>query len=321
MDWRLNDKVRVKKNPRYWDAANTRAQLVDFLPITSPSTAFNLYEQGRADVVWDKNLVPAELLDVLMNRPDVHHFDYLGTSFIRFNVTRKPFDDPRVRRALGMAVDRQRLVDKIIRGGEHITTSLVPAGTANYNPVPGLAYNPEAARTLLAEAGFPGGKGFPRFEFLGTTAKLGEDVAVELQQMWRDNLGLNMTLHPLEWKVYLSSEAHLDYDVAGASWIGDYNDAQTFLGMFTSEDGNNQTGWKNPRYDALIHAAGEQADLVARAKIFEEAETLLVRDEAPIVPTYNYKGVNYFNTNRIQGIHPNLLDDHPLRAIHRVSPP
>jgi oligopeptide transport system substrate-binding protein len=321
VDWRLNDKVRVKKNPRYWDAANTRAQLVDFLPITSPSTAFNLYEQGRADVVWDKNLVPAELLDVLMNRPDVHHFDYLGTSFIRFNVTRKPFDDPRVRRALGMAVDRQRLVDKIIRGGEHITTSLVPAGTANYNPVPGLAYNPEAARTLLAEAGFPGGKGFPRFEFLGTTAKLGEDVAVELQQMWRDNLGLNMTLHPLEWKVYLSSEAHLDYDVAGASWIGDYNDAQTFLGMFTSEDGNNQTGWKNPRYDALIHAAGEQADLVARAKIFEEAETLLVRDEAPIVPTYNYKGVNYFNTNRIQGIHPNLLDDHPLRAIHRVSPP
>jgi len=321
VDWRLEDRVRVRKNPRYWDATNTLAQMVDFLPITSPSTAFNLYEQGRADIVWDKNLVPAELLDVLFGRPDVHKFDYLGTAFIRFNVTRKPFDDPRVRRALGMAVDRERIVKRITRGGEHITTSLVPAGTANYTPVSGLEYNPDAARKLLAEAGYPDGKGFPRFEYLGTTAKLSEDLAVELQQMWHDNLGITMTPHPLEWKVYLSSEAHLDYDVAGAAWIGDYNDPQTFLGMFTSEDGNNQTGWKNSRYDTLIHQAGEQPDLAVRATIFQQAETLLVRDAAPIVPVYNFVGVNYFNTNRIQGIYPNLLDDHPLRAIHRVAPP
>jgi oligopeptide transport system substrate-binding protein len=317
----LEDKVRVRKNPRYWDATNTLAQIIDILPITSPSTAFNLYEQGRADVVWDKNLVPAELLDVLFGRADVHKFDYLGTAFIRFNVTRKPFDDPRVRRALGMAVDRQRLVDKITRGGEHITTSLVPAGTAHYTPVPGLDYNPDAARKLLAEAGYPGGKGFPRFEYLGNTSKLSVDVGVELQEMWHDNLGLDVELHSLEWKVYLSSEQHLDYAVAGAAWIGDYNDPQTFLGMFTSGDGNNETGWKNPAYDNLIHQAGEQPDLAARAKIFQSAETMLVREEAPIVPVYNFVGVNFYHTNRIQGIYPNLLDDHPLRAVHRIAPP
>ena len=320
MDWRLNDRVRLKKNPHYWDAAHTRANIIDLLPIISPSTAFNLYEQGRADIVWDKNLVPAELLDILLRRPDVHKFDYLGTAFIRFNVTRKPFDDPRVRRALGMAVDRQQIVDKITRGGEHITSSLVPAGVANYTPVPGLDYNPGAARKLLAEAGYPGGKGFPSFEYLGSTAKLSEDVAVELQQMWRDNLGLTMTLHPQEWKVYLSSEAHLDYDLAGASWIGDYDDPQTFLGMFTSEDGNNQTGWKNPSYDAFVQAAGKQPDLVARAQIFQHAETLLVAQAAPIVSLYNFVGVNYFNTNYIQGLYQNLLDDHPLQALHRVAP-
>jgi oligopeptide transport system substrate-binding protein len=312
--------VRVRRNPAYWDAANTQSRIVDFLPITSPTTALNLYEQGRADVVWDKSLVPAELLDVLLQRPDFHHFNYLGTSFIRFNVTRKPFDDPRVRQALGMAVDRDRIVRKILKGGEHVTTSLVPPGTANYASVDGLAYNPTEAARRLAAAGYPGGRGFPRFTFLVSSVKLGGDVAVELQQMWHDTLGIDMEIRPLEWKVYLNAEAHLDYDLSAASWIGDYNDPQTFLGMFTSEDGNNQTGWKWPAYDVLVRAAGEQTDLPARQKTFQQAETILVREQTPIVPLYNYVGVNYYNSNRIQGIYPNVLDDHPLRSIRRVPP-
>jgi oligopeptide transport system substrate-binding protein len=319
VSWRLNDKVRMRKNPFYWDATNTLANIIDFLPVTSPSTALNLYEQGRADIVWDKNLVPSELLDVLLKRPDFHTFDYLATAFLRFNVTRKPFDDPRVRRALGMAIDRQRIVTKITRGGEHPTSSLVPPGTANYDSMPGLAYNPEAARKLLAEAGYPGGKGFPRLSFLMYGVKLYENIGVELQQMWHDNLGIDVELRPLEWKTFLSAQNHLDYDLSESGWIGDYDDAQTYLGMFTSEDGNNETGWKNPQYDALIAAAGDQPDIAAREQIFQKAETLLVHDEAPIVPMYNYKGLNYFRTNKIAGIWQNLLDDHPLQTIHRIA--
>jgi len=136
--------------------------------------------------------------------------------------------------------------------------------------------------------------------------------------MWHDNLGIDMELRPLEWKVYLGAESHLDYDVMQASWIGDYDDAQTFLGMFTSEDGNNHTGWKHPAYDQLIEQAGEQTDVVKREHLFQQAETILVRDEAPIVPIYVYKGVNYFRTNEIQGIWQNLLDNHPLQPIYRV---
>src|SRR6202451_613943 len=94
--WRLNDKVRLKKNPRYWDAANTQSDILDISPIGSPSTAFNLYEQGAVAIIWDKEVVPAELLDVLIHRPDVHSFNYLATYFVNINVTRKPFDDPRV---------------------------------------------------------------------------------------------------------------------------------------------------------------------------------------------------------------------------------
>jgi oligopeptide transport system substrate-binding protein len=322
--WRLNDKVRLKINPRYWDATNTQSETIDILPIGSPSTAFNLYEQGAVDIIWDKEVVPAELLDVLIHRPDVHPFNYLATYFVNINVTHKPFDDPRVRKALALAVDRNRLVKKIMKGGERPTSHLVPDGTANYTSPEGLDYNPALAKKLLAEAGYPDGKGFPRFEYLfnapaGGGAKLHEDIAIELQQMWRETLGINMGLRQVEWKVYLNSTSHLDYDLSRGDWIGDYDDANTFLDIFVGDSGNNRTGWKNTRYDALVNEANEQTDLNKREKLFQQAEAILVRDELPIVPLYIYAGINYFDTNKITGIYENILDDHPLQYIRKIK--
>jgi oligopeptide transport system substrate-binding protein len=322
--WRLNDKIRLKKNPRYWDAANVQSDVIDLLPVAASKVALNLYECGQADIVWDKELVPTELVDVLLKRPDFHTFDYLGTYFIRFNVTRKPFDNPLVRQALALAIDKERIVKKITRAGERPASHLVPDGTANYSPPDGLGYDPALARKLLAQAGYPGGKGFPRFEYLfnaaaGGAADMHQNVAVELQQMWRDGLGIQMDLRQLEWKVYLSAQSRLDYDLSRSSWIGDYNDAQTFLGMFTSDDGNNRTGWKNPRYDELIKSANNEPDLIKRAQLFQQAETLLVKDEVPIVPLFFYVGVNYFDTNKIQGIYQNILDVHPLQDIRKIK--
>jgi oligopeptide transport system substrate-binding protein len=324
--WRLNDKIRLKKNPRYWDATNTQSEIIDLLPVGSPNAALNLYTHGQADIVWDKDLVPTELVDALLQRPDFHTFDYLGTYFIRFNVTKKPFDDPRVRRALALAVDRDRIVKKITRAGEQPAFTLVPKGTANYTAPDGLGYNPDAARKLLAEAGYPGGKNFPHFEYMfnaaaGGSAKIHESIAIELQQMWRDELGVQMDLRQLEWKVYLNAQSHLDFELSRSSWIGDYNDPQTFLGMFTSTDGNNRTGWKNPRYDELIKSANNEPDLQKRAQFFQQAETLLVKDEAPIIPLFFYVGINYFDTNKIQGIYQNILDVHPLQAIRKIKTP
>ena len=324
VEWRLNDKVRLEKNPRYWDAANTMSDIIDILPVGSPDTALNLYERGQADIVLDRMLVPGELLDVLLKRPDFHTFNYLGTYFIRFNVTKKPFDDPRVRQALALAIDKERIVKKITRAGEKIADSLVPPGVENYTSPPGLGYNPELARKLLAEAGYPGGKGFRRFEYTYNAAagggdKIHEDIAIELQQMWRDQLGINMDLRQLEWKVYLSAMDHLDYQLARSSWVGDYDDANTFLEMFRSFDGNNRTGWTNATYDALILQANEQTNLAAREKIFQQAEALLVSNQTPIIPLYYYVGVNYFDTNKIQGFYENSLDDHPLQSIRKVK--
>jgi len=321
--WRLNDKVRLKKNPRYWDAANTQSDIIDISPIGSPGTAFDLYEQGVVDIIWDKEVVPSELLDVLMKRPDVHPFNYLATYYINFNVTRKPFDDPRVRKALALAVDRNRIIKKIMKGRERPTLHLVPDGTANYTSPDGLDYNPALAKKLLADAGYPGGKGFPRIEYIfnapaGGGTKIHGDIAVELQQMWHDTLGINMDLRQVEWAVYLSSTAHLDYDLGRGDWIGDYDDANTFLDLFLSDSGNNRTGWKNARYDALVAEANKQTDLKKREELFQQAETILVHDELPIVPLYIYAGVNYYHTN-VQGIYQNILDDHPLNYIKKVK--
>lgn len=152
--WRVNDKIRVRKNPRYWDAANVLNQVVDFIPCDQPNVALNLYETGAADIIWDKGLVPAELMDLLRQRSDCHNFDYLGTYFYRYNVNHKPFDDPRVRQALALAVDKQRIVERITKAGEKVATHLTPKGMSNYRPPEGLGYNPDAARKLLADAGF-----------------------------------------------------------------------------------------------------------------------------------------------------------------------
>jgi len=324
VEWRLNDKIRLKKNPLYWDSANTQSEIVDILPVGSPNTALNLYERGQADIVWDKELIPSELIDVLLKRPDFHAFTYLGTYFIRFNVTKKPFDDPRVRQALALAIDKERIVKKITRAGEVTTSHLVPDGTRNYTSPPGLGYDPAQARKLLAEAGYPGGKGFPRFEYLfnaagGSGGKIHENIAIELQQMWRDQIGIEMELRQVETQVFWGMESRLDFQVSRSSWIGDYDDANTFLGMFLTGDGNNETGWSNPHYDDLVHAANETTDAKQREKLFQQAETILVHDEAPIIPLYIYSGINYFDTNKILGIWENVLDDHPLRSIRRIS--
>lgn len=145
-----------------------------------------------------------------------------------------------------------------------------------------------------------------------------EKIAVELQNMWREQLGIEVELHQMEWKVYLAAQSHLDYDLSRSSWVGDYNDANTFLDMFMSDNGNNRTGWKNAHYDDLIREANLQTDLQRREQLFQEAEKMLIAEEMPIVPIYFYIGFNYYDPKKISGIWPNILDNHPLQYIRKI---
>ncbi len=320
--WRLNDKIRMRKNPYYWDAANTKTELVDWLPISMPSTALNLYDTGIADIIWDKDIIPEELMDELKRRPDYHTFNYFASYFARINVTKAPFTDVRVRRALALALDKKHLIERILRGGEQASDHLVPEGAPNYTPPKGLGYDPVKARQLLAEAGFPGGQGFPTFNYLidsGSGNNIHSQIAVELQHAWEQELGIHMEIRQMEKKIYVAAQNSLDYNVSRSSWVGDYNDPNTFLDLFRSDNGNNRTGWKNARYDDLMHQADFEPDVKKRAADLEEAETLLVADEIPIIPLYIYVGFNYYNPTKIKGIYPNVLDQHPVNDIWKVA--
>ncbi len=318
-EWRINQRVRLRANPFYWDHSHVELQTIDALPTDKANTAFNIYTTGQADLILDKNLIPAMLLDALRNRPDFHSTPFLGTYFYRFNVTRPPMNHPLVRRAIGLAINKRRIVEKVTRAGEPIATHFVPPGTRQYESPPGEDFNPDKARQLLSEAGFPGGKGFPTITLLYADQSVAKGVATEVQDMLHKELGVTIQLAQQEWKVYLNSMSQLDYDIAASSWLGDYNDANTFLDMFVTGGGNNRTGWSSPRYDQLIRDAARELDPVQRAGIFQKAETLLIRDEAPIAPIYFYVGIQFFDPNRISGIEPNVLDEHPLKYLRKKN--
>ena len=317
-EWRPFDRLRLVKNPRYWNAASVGLQSVDVLPASRPNTAYNFYSTGLADLMMDKGLAPTALIGELKKRPDFHAAPFLGNYFIRFNAKRKPFDDVRVRRAFSLVVDKEYLTERITRAGERPASSFVPPGAgAGYQPPQGYTRDVDQARKLLAAAGYPDGKGFPIVYYLyRADSDLDQDIAVELQSMFRRELNVNVQPARQEWTVLLNSQQSLDFDLSRSSWVGDYNDPNTFLDMFVTGGGNNNTGWSNPHYDELIAAAGRENDQEKRFAIFREAEKLLVTEESPICPLYYYVGIQFYDPERLGGIEANLLDEHPLKAMY-----
>ncbi|MDB6149010.1 MAG: oligopeptide transport system substrate-binding protein, partial [Chthoniobacter sp.] len=177
--------------------------------------------------------------------------------------------------------------------------------------------DPERARRLLAEAGYPGGQGFPVVYYLFKgDSDLDRDIAVELQGMFARELGVTIQLQQQEWKVYLASLSSLDYDLARSTWVGDYGDPNTFMDMFVTDGGNNRTGWSSAVYDKAIEDAARELDPQKRFEIFRHAEKLLISDEAVICPLYYYVGIQFYDHERLGGIEPNVLDEHPLKAMY-----
>ncbi len=316
--WRLNDRIRLARNETYWDKANVDLASIDVLPINEANTALNFFMTGEADLMMDKGLIPVTLLGALRGKDWFHTAPFLGSYFTRFNTTREPFDDARVRQAFALAIDRERIVEKITRNGERPAATLVPPGTGRgYEPPTGLAYDPEKARRLLAGAGFPGGQGFPLVTYLYPTLTIESSIAVELQSMWKNVLGVEVALQKQEWKVYLATLKALDYDLGRSSWVGDYNDPSTYLDMFISGSGNNRTGFADPDYDALVAEAAREPDPETRYEILRETERLLLDEQAVVAPIYFYVGVQFYHPEKLGGIQPNLLDEHPLQDIYR----
>lgn len=315
-DWRINDKIRLERNPYYWDHEHVALGTIDLLPISQANTAYNFYASGEADVIFGK-LFPPALVETLKKRSDFHSACFFGTEFLRFNSAKPPFNDARVRRAFLLCIDQNFLTNKIAHSGELPAQSFVPPGIPGYHSPHVIEYDPEKARQLLAEAGYPAGKNFPLVNYLYNEGQFTEGIAVELQSIWKKELGVSILLARQEWKVYLSSLNQLDYGIGRSSWVGDYLDPNTFLDIFTSSSGNNRTGWASPAYDHLMAQAAVAFDPAERFHLFQEAEQFLIQDQAVIVPLFYYSGVQIYDPKRWGGIEENILDQHPLWEIYR----
>jgi oligopeptide transport system substrate-binding protein len=310
---RIRDRIRLVKNPRYWDASRVKLEVVDALAIRSETTALNMYLDGQLD--WVPSYVPAAALPRLVRdyADQFYRAPMLTTYFYRVNVTRPELSDKRVRQALHLAIDKQAICERITQAGEIPAGTLVPPGLTGYVPPPSRAFDPDQARRLLAEAGYPGGRGLPPIEILYNDLDAHRTIAEAIQQMWRQHLGVRVTLRGLEWGVYLDATHKLDYAVARAGWVADYPDPNTFLDMFMTGNENNQTGWGNPQYDALIRQAAEEADPQRRMTLFAQAEAILL-DEVPILPIYFYVSKNLVRP-RVKGFFSTVQDEHPLKLL------
>ena len=167
---------------------------------------------------------------------------------------------------------------------------------------------------LLAEAGFPGGQGFPKLSVLYNSSEQHRRMAEVIQQMWKKNLGIEIELANEEWKVYLKTSQEMDYDISRAGWIGDYPDANTFLDMWLTDGGNNYTGFSLVEYDKLIANAANAPSVEARLALFQKAEGLLM-EEMPILPIYFYTA-RYLINPRVREWHPTILNHHPYKHVY-----
>ena len=311
-EWVTNQIIKVEKNPDYWDAGRVQLKEIHFFPIENVGTELTAFLAGRLHAT---NTVPPDRIPSLRERnPDQLMIQpYLGTYFYRVNVTRAPFNDPRVREALALALDRRLIVDRVAQGGQAPASGFVPQGVQSYPASDRVQYNPERARQLLAAAGFPGGRGFPKREILINTNEAHRKIAEAIQAMWRQNLGIDVGIYNQEWKVYLDSQSQLNFDLSRAGWIADYVHPMTFLEIFTTGNGNNDTGWSNARYDSLVRQAQIAGSEPERTQLMQQAEAILLA-ELPVIPIYWYTRV-YMKDPRIQGWNPKLLDNRPYKYL------
>ena len=304
-------RIDATLNPHYWGRAEVAVKQISLLIIEDEAARVNAFDDGRLDWV---NQLPSNQILSLRTRDTFRRTEMLGTYFLRFNVTKPPFNDPRVRHALSLAVDRELLCRCTLSDLYKPATGMVPS-LPGYPASDAVRYDPDEARRLLAAAGFPGGKGFPTVAYLYNTSENHKIVAEGLQDIWKSELGIEVQLVNQEWKVYLDALKRLDYDIARGGWIGDYVDPNTFLDLWRTGDENNHTGWSDAGFDGLIDKAAQTPDPAARLTVLHAAEAILLR-ELPVMPIYNYAEFHLLRRD-IDGWKANLRDVHLARHIRK----
>ncbi len=312
-EWSPNARIVAARNPYYWDAAHNSLNAVVFFPNDSIATDESNFRAGQLHLTYD--LLPDRIAHYRAAAPDSLRIDpFSETYYLGFNVTRPPLDDPRVRRALAQGIDRAAIARDVLQGSRRPAYALTPPDTAGYTAAAGVPTDFEAARRLLAEAGYPGGRNFPRLQIQMFTDAINTKVLEAIQQMWHRELGIDVTLTNQDFRVYIDNERSLAYQISLMRWIGDYDDPSTYLGLYRSDCPNNWTGWKDAAYDRMDDKADATLDPAKRRAFLQLAEARLL-DQAPIAPLF-HGSRTFLIQPYVQGWVPSLLGIHRYQYVH-----
>lgn len=307
--WVLFDRIECKSSPTYWDAATVKLSGIHFLPISNAYTEARMFYNNQLHVTY--TLAP-ELISYSKDKyPENTRLEtYLGSNFLRLNVTRPQLSNEHLRKALAHAVNSQSIIDNILQGGQEQATGLVP-NMGEYKAAKVMFYDPDLAKEHLKKSGLNPAE--LSLTLLTTDKEAAKVIAEALQDMWRKTLGITVNIRQSEWKSYQKAMSDLDYDISTGGWIGDYPDPTTFLDMWKKGDGNNRTGWSSEQYEQLLGKAELTEEPVQRIRALEEAEKVLL-SETPIIPLYWYTQC-YLKHQSVKGWHPLILNNHPYKFI------
>lgn len=317
-EWQPQQHVRLDKNPYYRRSQEIAIDSVYYLPTEDKNTELKRFRAGELDITYD---IPSDQIGwIKENLADAfHNSPYIGTYYYALNLHNPVFKDkPKLRRALALAIDRDILTSKVAQAGESPAWGWVPEveGYTQQNMAEkslDKTVRLQQAKQLYAESGYSADKPL-ELEILYNTSDNNKKLAIAIAAMWKQTLGVKTSLRNEEWKVYLSSRKQKQFQVIRAGWIGDYNDASTFLSIFKSDVGEmNTSGYQNPEYDRLVKEAENQADNGKRLALLQQAEQVLLTD-MPIIPVYFYTTQHLVNP-KITGWIDNIMDVHPTQYL------
>ncbi len=306
--WDFQYQITMKENPFYWDRARLAIRRIVWMEVEDYHATMNLYKTGELDFIGNSVSLPAEYQALLSGKRDYRRDDFLSVSWYELNTRKPPLDDVRVRRALDLAIDKEQIVTRIARGGQRPATHYVPDFTGSgyaeqaaadrargVDPFAGYGFDPARARALLAEAGFAPVRegegwrapGFPPIEILYNTGEGNRQVAVAIQAMWRENLGITALLRSEEWKVMLETHRNGDFQVMRFGQTADYDHPETFLAPFLAGSPLNTTGYHDEVFERTMREAAATADPRESIRLYREAERRAL-DAMPRIPLYFY---------------------------------
>jgi oligopeptide transport system substrate-binding protein len=307
-EWVPGSHMIYVKNPNYWDYQNLGPESIKFVLMEDDMAILNAFQREE---IYFADTMPNDEIDAWKDKPEFNLQGQLGTYYISFNCKKPPLDNPKVREALSLAIDREWICVNIGKSGQEPAGAFVSTGLFDADPkkefrdIGGNYFDPydyegnlERAKALLKEAGYPDGEGLPQMEYLYNEGTGHQAIAEALQNMW-SKIGVKVTLSSQEWSTFLNTRKTGDYHIARNGWLSDYNDPISMLDMWITDSGNNDAQWSNPEYDALIAKIKASSDQEERFRLMHEAEDMLF-EEHILAPIYYYVDL-YLVNQKVEG--------------------